>query len=273
MPAPTPMEEFFFDLRGYCILPKALDAGHLKELNGWADGLPELENGEWLGNMEAHTYGSIDGFNLQNIIEAGEPFERLIDHPAWIDLVRHYLGESGGPFIHECFLNLRGKGGYIGVHSGGWKLGDGRVRSGVDGGRWCIQYMTLIAALDDIGPGDGATVLIPGSHKSAFQHPQQSSGTSITPVPGEEIEGTVEMHLEAGDALLINDMLIHGSGGAQQRGTAPVPGVPLPAGHVPPPLRVRAVAGAAAAADPGTARYRAAPGAAPSSAAELKLLR
>ena len=55
MPAPTPMEEFFFDLRGYCILPKALDADHLKELNDWADALPGLENGEWLGNMEAHT--------------------------------------------------------------------------------------------------------------------------------------------------------------------------------------------------------------------------
>ena len=218
MPAPTPMQEFFFDLRGYCILPKALDADHLKELNDWADGLPELENGEWLGNMEAHTYGSIDGFNLQNIIEAGEPFERLIDHPAWIGLVRHYLGEHGRPFINECFLNLRGKGGYIGVHSGGWKLGDGRVRSGVDGGRWCIQYMSLIAALDDIGPGDGATVLIPGSHKSAFRHPQQSSGTNITPVPGQEIEGTAEMHLEAGDALLINDMLIHGSAARSNEG-------------------------------------------------------
>ena len=30
--------------------------------------------------------------NLQNIIEGGEIFERLIDHPAWIDLVRHYIG-------------------------------------------------------------------------------------------------------------------------------------------------------------------------------------
>ncbi len=206
---PTPMEEFFFDLRGYAILPGALAADHVHAINAWVDALPPLQAGDWLGNIEVHTYGGIDGMNLQNIIEGGEIFERLIDHPAWIGLVRHYLG-ANEPFIHEDFLNLRGKGGYIGIHSGGWKS-DGRVRSGVQNGNWCVQYMSLIVALNDIGPGDGATVAIPGSHKSSFQHPQQVEGVGITKRPGQEVEGTVELYLRAGDAVLFNDMLIHGS--------------------------------------------------------------
>ena len=211
------MEEFLFDLRGFVVISQALEADHLKKINDWIDVLPPLEREEWLGNMEVHTYGDIDGLNLQNIIEGGELFERMIDHPAWIDLVRYYLGSLTEPFINECFLNLRGRGGYIGVHSGGWKT-DGRIRSGVQGGTWCVQYLSLIVALNDIGPGDGASVVIPGSHKSSFQHPQQTEGVGITHRPGEEIEGTEEIHLRAGDVALFNDMLIHGSAARTNEG-------------------------------------------------------
>lgn len=31
--------------------------------------------------MQAHSFGGKDGFDLQQIYEAGEPFEQLIDHP------------------------------------------------------------------------------------------------------------------------------------------------------------------------------------------------
>ena len=206
-----PMEEFFFDLHGYTILHAALDTAHMGAISAWVDGLPSLTQGTWHGPMEVQSYGGIDGLNLQNIIEGGEIFERLIDHPAWIERVRHYLGEYNRPYINEAFLNLRGQGGYIGVHSGGWKT-DGRVRSGVHGGQWNMQYMSIIIALKDIGPGDGATVLIPGSHKSSFRHPQQDEGVGITNRPGQEIEGIEEVYLRAGDVVLFDLRTLHRGG-------------------------------------------------------------
>ena len=55
--------------------------------------------------------------NLQQIYEAGEPFENLIDHPSWIEHVKHFVGGEGtfdynhGPlFIDEKFANIRGPG-------------------------------------------------------------------------------------------------------------------------------------------------------------------
>ena len=58
--------------------------------------------------------GTVDGLNLQQIYEAGEPFERMIDHPSWIDKIKHFVGAEGsfdhhhGPlFIDESFANLR----------------------------------------------------------------------------------------------------------------------------------------------------------------------
>ena len=40
----------------------------------------------------------------------------------------------------------------------------------ITAGRWSVQYLSLIVALQDIGPGDGATVLVLGSHKSEIAH-------------------------------------------------------------------------------------------------------
>jgi hypothetical protein len=67
-------------------------------------------------------------------------------------------------------------------------------------------------AFNDIGPGDGATMVVPGSHKSNVRHPQ----TVALEKRGEEtsmdgIIGAVECHLEKGDALLFVDAIAHGS--------------------------------------------------------------
>ena len=101
-------------------------------------------------------------------------------------LVKKYLGK-GTPFVHELFANVRGPGGFIGIHSGGWtsagqRLGtpgtDGhiKVRPGEmdDANRfaeaakvaerdgivqtspeWAFTYLSIIVALTDVGPGDG----------------------------------------------------------------------------------------------------------------------
>lgn len=88
--------------------------------------------------------------------------------------------------MHELFANVRGPGGFIGIHSGGWtsagkRLGtpgtDGhiKVRPGEmddatrfpygttmaqDDGltqspEWAFTYLSIIIALTDVGPGDG----------------------------------------------------------------------------------------------------------------------
>lgn len=208
---PTAMEEYKFDLRGHVILKQALDPDHVQEINRWVDALPSLELGQWVGNINVHRYQDHDGANLQNIIEGGDLFQRLIDHSSWIELVRHYIGTMATPFIHECFLNIRESGGFIGLHSGGeLATRGGRIAGGIVNGQWCQQYLTLIIALSDIGPGDGATMIIPGSHKSALPHPLQSStGEYLGSV--QNAECAVEMHLGAGDALLFNDLVAHGS--------------------------------------------------------------
>jgi hypothetical protein len=75
----------------------------------------------------------------------------------------------------------------------------------------CGQVNALVA-LTDIGAGDGGTMIIPGSHKSNFSHPHfhehrmKPGGATV-----EGIEGAVEVHMQAGDAIVFVDGLSHGS--------------------------------------------------------------
>ena len=218
-----PMEEYLFDLLGYTAIHGALDPEHIAAMNAWIDDLPPLNpddaqpnavpdrnTGQWLGRVYTQSYGSVDGVNLQDIIEGGEIFERLIDHPAWVDRVRHYLGPSAKPFIHEIFISLREATGYIWPHSGGHAVTH-NVREGRRNAQWVCPMLSLLAPLTDVGPGDGATVIVPGSHKSDIPHPQTRDGVAGVDSPSEELEGGVEIYLKAGDATLFNDSLLHGS--------------------------------------------------------------
>jgi hypothetical protein len=214
----TEMDIYLFDLRGYLLLEGAISADHVAALNAGIDAILPLKRGEWHGYVHGHAFSDNDGLNLQQVYEAGEPFERLIDHPAWIERVKYFIGGEGtfdynhGPlFIDENFANIRGPGEAIGLHSGG-HLGVKRTQFHFHNGRFQCGQINILMALTDIGPGDGATMIVPGSHKANFPHPQfeqhRIGGQSASV---DEVEGAVPVYMKAGDALLFVDALSHGS--------------------------------------------------------------
>jgi hypothetical protein len=210
-----PMMDYLFDLRGFVILRNALDPAHVAELNAAFDGFPDLAYGAWHGNVQRLDNNGRAGAELQNIVEAGAPFERLIDHPAWLPHLRRWCGEIGtyveGLFIDECFASIRRSGGYFPLHSGNQ---DGVVRNQFRyvNNRFRCGQVNVLMALTDIGPGDGGTRVIPGSHKSNLAHPVFARPFAERAAdPSEEVEGAIEVSLNAGDALLFVDALAHGA--------------------------------------------------------------
>lgn len=214
---PTDLEIYLFDLRGYLILKNALTPQEIAAMNAILDTVPPIKQGEWWGNVHAHSFGTTDGLNLQQIYEAGEPFEALIDHPSWIEKVKFFVGGEGtfdynhGPlFIDENFANFRGPGEAIGLHSGG-HTHTKRTQFHCHNGRFHCGQINILLPLTNFGPGDGATMVIPGSHKANFNHPdfekyRMAHGASV-----DGIEGALEVHMQAGDALLFVDSISHGS--------------------------------------------------------------
>lgn len=218
-PSLTSLETYLFDLRGYIVLKGALSAAELEALNATLDAFPTRGLGEWHGWVHTHSFGGKDGTNFQQIYEAGPAFEALIDHPSWIEKVKTFVGGEGtfdcalGPlFIDENFANLRGPGEAIGLHSGG-HTGVKRTQYRFHNGKFHCGQINVLMALNDIGPGDGATMVIPGSHKANFNHPdfekhriKAGEATSLN-----DVEGAIEVHLKAGDALMFVDAISHGS--------------------------------------------------------------
>jgi len=212
------LDVYLFDLKGFLHLEGALSADEVQELNACLDEIPPLKPGEWHGYVQAHSYGDVtSGVNYQQIYEAGEPFEKLIDHPSWFEKVKFFVGGEGtfdyhhGPlFIDECLANFRAPGEAIGLHSGGFPPIQ-RNQFRYHGGRFMCGQVNILMALTDIGPGDGGTMLIPGSHKSNFRHPEMDQAKMGKDRSVDGVTGAVEVYMKAGDALLFVDGISHGS--------------------------------------------------------------
>jgi hypothetical protein len=213
--------DYLFDLNGYLIIKGAVAQRDLDEMNAWVDAhwdyvdakrrMGRDESGAWIGNIETHTYSGADGCNFQNIVEAGPAFRKLIDHPAWISHIRRWVNPVNGLSIHENLLNVRGAGGYIGIHSGGAHPISYMTFRQANTGEWMVGQVNVITALQDIGPGDGPTTIVPGSHKSALKHPQLTETVYRSDAAAGEQVGMIELYLDAGDTLLFTDAITHGS--------------------------------------------------------------
>jgi len=211
--------DYLFDLYGYRVLRGALSRDQVSAINDWINSQPPAKPGEWLGNVHVHSYQGHDGTNYQNVVEGGPVFEELIDHPSWIGDVRRYIcNDCHGLSINENFLNVRESGGFIGIHSGGHVAGFQAVTHHHTGA-WMVGQINILMALTDIGPGDGPTTVVPGSHKSHQIHPallaegtraghKQSYNDDV--VAGQQL-AMHEVYLKAGDALMFTDGICHGS--------------------------------------------------------------
>lgn len=222
--ATTEMEDYLFDLNGYLILKGALSPAQVRACNATYDALEEasreIPGRGWHGNVAVNNSGRQEGLIFQQLYEAGPAWEELLDHPSWYGKAIHFIGTDdpenfdghhGPAFIDECFGTIRGPGGAQRLHSGG-HVGTIRTQFRHHAGRFHCGQINILMALSDIGPGDGATMVVPASHKSNLRHPQTvplDRREQETSVDG--VVGAIECHLEAGDALLFVDAIAHGS--------------------------------------------------------------
>jgi Phytanoyl-CoA dioxygenase (PhyH) len=210
--APSPLDDYQFDLQGFLIRPDVLTASQLDSLNTAFDRFPNIATGEWVGNSQRRDYTPDTGFELHNCLEFDPAFDELIDHRGWIAHARRYAGEEAsyteGVFIDECIATIRTSGGHHPVHSGGFHA-PMRNQYRYENGVFRCGQLNVLIALRDVGEGDGPTMVIPGSHKSNFTHPlagDYAKGDRMDDLPG-----AVPAYLKAGDALMFVDALMHGA--------------------------------------------------------------
>ena len=113
---------------------------------------------------------------------------------------------------------IPGLGEATGLRSGGHERVT-RCQFRYRDGRFHCGQINILIAFNDIGTGDGATMVIPGSHKSNIRHPEfDDVAMSAVAISVDGVTGAVEVHLEAGDALIFVDVIMHGSAVRRNRG-------------------------------------------------------
>ena len=225
---PTEMEDYLFDLRGYLILKQAVDIDHLSEMNAVIDRWSTEADAQW----QEKSIRSDPPFSISfdKVAEKDASFLELVDHPAWAEHMKRYIGSQDppsqedaetlypsnaiktgdSPVLEGATADIRGPGIATRLHSGAHKRRT-YTQFRFHNNRFRCGEVNIILALNDIGPGDGATMVVPGSHKSnrlhpAFKQPNFEEGGSL-----DEMEAAIGVKLNAGDALLFVDCMAHGS--------------------------------------------------------------
>ena len=179
----TNEESYHFDAFGYLVVRSVLSAA---EVERCARGLEQFDPEE-VPAAAAHRF----------------PFLQLRDHPVLARYAEELCGDGfrvdGWPLLVGG-----GRGEEQGLTGGSEWVDWSRAYRHHYGVRLC-QRLQAYWALVDVGPDDGGFVLIPGSHNSQVEAPQEV-------IDGSDDMGLVcQPSLGAGDLLLVAGNIVHGT--------------------------------------------------------------
>jgi len=188
----TPEEKFMFDLEGYIVIKNVLTPAEVAELNTLADQIFTAKKDQ----ADRRT---------SQVSRWGAPAQALIDHPNMVPYLLELLGPKFRIDHDYCiFMTKGGRAG--GLHGGEgdreadhwYKYRDGVMRNG-------LTVVTFF--LTHANVGDGGFACIPGSHRSNFVDNVPANVRMFERRPHYVVQPAVE----AGDALIFTEALIHGT--------------------------------------------------------------
>ncbi len=154
----TPEQKFFFDLRGWILLPSILSDSEIEE-------------------MKAEVYAGARQ-SYQGALQT------LLDHPAIVGVLNEILSED--PFVNDDCYGFRCEGSFTTVREPGWRKssrGDNglphvvrppqqanAMRYQVAGGKIFAGLTRVVWELEEVKAGQGGTSFLSGSHKAHFNY-------------------------------------------------------------------------------------------------------
>ena len=193
----TEEQKFFFDLRGWILLPAVLTTAEIEAMKA-----------------ECHAGTSSYKGALQD----------LLDHPSIVGILSEILTEE--PFVRDESYGFRCEGSFISLRPPGWSKPEptsmphvvrppqqaNALRYQVAGKKIYSGLTRVVWELEEVKAGDGGTTFLSGSHKAHFNYggpdPYQSN---IADSPWEEnLRAAMEDYsCPAGSVLIFTESLAH----------------------------------------------------------------
>ncbi|MBT3269798.1 hypothetical protein HN371_21815 [Candidatus Poribacteria bacterium] len=204
-------EMYFFDLRGYLVVPGILGSDEIDAVNRALDAKMSdavtLEAGSLSGGAENLT-GDSGRTQITGMLgwepEHRAPFRRLLVHPVVVSRLNAFTGR-GFRLDHGPLL-ISGRKGAEGhrLHGSGEPFGQSVTYHQQNGRIYC-RGVTVAWQLADCGPGDGGFAIVPGSHKTREPTPDDVRTLN-------DDMGLVEQPvMRAGDVLFFAETATHGT--------------------------------------------------------------
>lgn len=203
-------EKYLFDLTGYLVLKDVLTPEEVARLNEGIDHhIEQLNDVDMLVGDSKTLAGTSHRKDMGGMLSWEqpwcEPFRELLIHPGVKSHLDGILGEEyrldHGPGL--IAMEEGCEGGTL--HGGGverdnfseaYFFKNGRIYTGLT----VVEYL-----LTDEGPGDGGVAVVPGSHKANLPCPRSMNRLE------QYQEHVVEVHGNAGDAVVFTETLTHGT--------------------------------------------------------------
>lgn len=190
----TDTQKFLFDLQGYLLIENALRTDEIEALKTLAYELARQKHPEeWSWTAEGEPAHRM---RIHRPFEKDETYLGALTHPSYIDIITQITG--GAPKLIDNDIDLvphdkNQQGWHRGVEPYGYAVHNG------------VPFCTMVKIavyLTDVGPGEGPTRIIPGSHKANFL-PGDLYGSL------EDKPGSIELTVKAGTALIFSEALLH----------------------------------------------------------------
>lgn len=209
----TPEQRYFFDTTGYLHLKNVLNDAELHQTREAAERYIHTPAAELPPGFAAtegqHATRYLHAFAFDKSLEG------LTMHPQTWPIVRELTGDkprfASGPLAVNTHQHP-----FHPLHSareGGG--GPEMPRYFCKNGRIFCDYFIVFFYLSDVLPGDGGLLVVPGSHKSAFERPDDLFYQSSYDNEGYECHGAppgvTNIAPRAGDVVIISELLTHGA--------------------------------------------------------------
>lgn len=184
-------EKYSLDVKGYLPLENILPQKQIASMIHRLDELAAIE-GEDAG-VELHQEGGT--IRVSDLVNKGPMFEIGFSHPRVLAAIRHVIGPRFKLSSLDCRMALPGQG-HQAFHAD-W-------RSGVEPGDYYVCNSMWL--LDDFTVENGATRVVPGSHRSG-KHPKDALED-----PTQEHPEEIQLLASSGTVIIFNSHLWHAGG-------------------------------------------------------------
>ena len=200
----TPEQRSLFVLHGYLLVPDVLAADELAAARAAIDryiATPDAELPEGFSRSE-------DGKNYANGFAFDKALESIVVHPKLWPIIKEFTHDRPA-FSRGTLLVDTHQHEPLGLHCAREDFGWQSTRYDTREGRIYCDDFVIFPYFDDVDPGDGGLLVVPGSHKAAFDRPPGLFGGGEISALEDLPSGVVNVTPRAGDAVVMTEMLAH----------------------------------------------------------------